>query len=250
MKKDAEDFATRTANSIESSDTVDLDRESEFHDVGFEVSPTMEDRISAIVAAVWRLAELAAKQDKHNPVFFLNESWTVVPDTVELGSPGLSSGIVVAAAGNTPGKEVNSDTGKIDFARNATPANDVLAALDTKPGLNQPFCDSSQLNRDTLSMTMAAAYDGEAVDGGLCGTSFSAPRIAWLLALGKQPEPRICSGASGPDGCSRNCFQFAHNLPACLKAYIYILKTCCSETRATAGLISENIVTFDLWKRV
>jgi hypothetical protein len=84
----------------------------------------------------WRLAELAAEQDKQDPVFFLNESWTVIHDKVELGSPGVSSGIVVAAAGNTPGKEVNSDTGKIDFARNATPAKDVLAALDTKPGLN------------------------------------------------------------------------------------------------------------------
>jgi hypothetical protein len=126
---------------------------------------------------------LASEQDPNNPVFFLNESWTVIHDTVELGAPDVSSGIVVAAAGNTPGKEVNSDIGKIDFVRDATPAKNVLAALDTKPGLNLAFCDSSQLVKDSLAFTMAASYDGEVVDGGQCGTSFSAPRIAWLLAL-------------------------------------------------------------------
>jgi hypothetical protein len=180
-KMAAEDFATQTVNSIASSEPFDLERPN---------ATTSDSKYrqrwrtnSAIVAAVWYLAELAAEQNSQNPVFFLNESWTVIPDTVEFGAPGVSSGIVIAAAGNTPGKEVNTDTGKIDFAREATPAKNVLAALDTKPGLNKPFCDSSQLSLDTLSGTMAASYDGEAVDGGLCGTSFSAPRIAWLLAL-------------------------------------------------------------------
>jgi hypothetical protein len=181
-KNAAEKFATRTVDSIESGEPFDLEKSS---------STKSDSRYrqrwrtnSAIVAAVWYLAELAAEQDAQNPVFFLNESWTVIPDTVELGAPeGVSSGILVAAAGNTLGKEVNTDTGKIDFAREATPAKNVLAVLDTKPGLNKPFCDSSQLSQDTLSITMAAAYDGEVVDGSLCGTSFSAPRIAWLLAL-------------------------------------------------------------------
>jgi hypothetical protein len=180
-KKVAEDFATQSLNSIPADKPFDLEKPNSTSTVSQYRQRWGTN--SAIVAAVWRLAELAAEQDKQNPVFFLNESWTVIPDTVDLGAPGVSSGIVVAAAGNTLGKEVNTDTGKIDFAREATPAKNVLAALDTKPGLNNPFCDSSQLNKDTLSMTMAAAYDGEVVDGGLCGTSFSAPRIAWLLAL-------------------------------------------------------------------
>ena len=180
-KRVAQDFAAKTLGSIETDGSFDYEKSNSAMPI-----PRYRQRWttnSAIAAAVWYLAELAAEQDPQNPVFFLNESWTVVPDTVALDAPGISSGIIVAAAGNTPGKEINTDTGKIDFAREATPAKNVLAALDTKPGLNQPFCDSSQLSQDTLGMTMAASYDGEALDGGLCGTSFSAPRIAWLLAL-------------------------------------------------------------------
>lgn len=180
-KKAAQDFATQTLSSIEAGEPFDLEQSN-----SAKPSSSYHQRWrtnSAVAAAVWYLAELAAEQDPQNPVFFLNESWTVIHDTVELDAPGVSSGIVVAAAGNTPGKEINTDTGKIDFARRATPPKNVLAALDTKPGLNQPFCDSSQLGQNSLSITMAASYDGEVVSNGLCGTSFSAPRIAWLLAL-------------------------------------------------------------------
>jgi hypothetical protein len=177
----AQKFSTDTLASIASGESYDFEgNKPASRDAMYQARWRTN---SAIVAAVWYLAELAAKQDPHNPVFFLNESWTVLPDTVELGAPDVSSGLVVAAAGNTPGKEVNSDNDKIDFARDATPAKNVLAALDSKPGLGAPFCESSQLRLDSLSFTMAAAFDGEVVDGGLCGTSFSAPRVAWLLAL-------------------------------------------------------------------
>jgi hypothetical protein len=177
----ADTFAKNTLASIASGEPYDFEN-NQPASRGAQYSARWRTN-SAIVAAIWYLAELAGKQDPHNPVFFLNESWTVLPDTIELGAPDVSSGIVVAAAGNTPGKEVNSDDGKIDFAQDATPAKNVLAALDSKPGLKAPFCESSQLTLDSLNVTMAAAYDGEVVDGSLCGTSFSAPRIAWLLAL-------------------------------------------------------------------
>jgi hypothetical protein len=143
---------------------------------------------SAIVTAVWYLADWASYTNSERPVYFLNESWTVLPDTIHLLSPAKSYGIVVAAVGEDYGVQINDGKNDKEFARLAAPANNVLAALDAKQTSDESDCDSNSVVEDKLSNTMAASFDGSViegkiVDGGVCGTSFSAPRIAWILAL-------------------------------------------------------------------
>jgi hypothetical protein len=143
---------------------------------------------SSIVTAVWYLADLDSYRHTDRPVYFLNESWTVLPDKIHFASPDRSYGIVVAAVGNAANVVVNRGKGQIEFARLATPANNVLAALDAKQDSDDPDCDSSMLAEADLNRTMAAGFDGNVTDGnkteaGVCGSSFSAPRIAWILAL-------------------------------------------------------------------
>lgn len=140
---------------------------------------------SSIVDAVWYLADLESYRTATDPVYFLNESWTVLKDKVHLAAPDKSFGIVVAAVGNQLGMEVNGKDGEIEFARLATPANNVLAALDASSDADEPNCKSAKLVEDDLDRTMAASFDGSVTDGdnGICGSSFSAPRIAWMLAL-------------------------------------------------------------------
>jgi hypothetical protein len=142
---------------------------------------------SSVVGAVWYLADLASYLDVNHTGYFLNESWTVLPDRIHLLAPAKSMGITVAAVGNGIGMTVNSPPGEIEFARLATPATNVLAALDAKPGSDEPDCNSSQIAESDVDVTMAAGFDGKVTesDKPVCGSSFSAPRIAWILALGE-----------------------------------------------------------------
>lgn len=154
----------------------------------------------AIIESVWSIADFTAFRSSGRDVFFINESWTVdpgpVPGAFNESHSGVSAGVVVAAVGNTLGKVVNSDAEGLDFARQCTSTRSVIAALNVQA--NQGIvCNSSIVNADLLNDTFVAAYDGE-VQGGpnehncltgkdlsqcVCGSSFSAPRIAWMLAL-------------------------------------------------------------------
>jgi hypothetical protein len=168
-----------------------------------EVLASIQDKYSdqhistdwAIIEAVWTLADVVAFRSPGRDVFFINESWTVLPNTVSETHAGVSAGVVVAAVGNTPGKVVNSDTGGLDFARQCTSTRSVIAVLNVQPqqGL---VCGSSKVNDELLDDTFVSAYDGEVQSGPnergcldgdtdkcVCGSSFSAPRIAWMLAL-------------------------------------------------------------------
>jgi hypothetical protein len=153
------------------------------------------DTDEAIIQAVWSLADLVSQQSRGRDIFFINESWTVISGTFEDAHPGVSAGIAVVAAGNVPGKVVNSDVEGVDFARQCASTRSVLAVLNVVPGTGIA-CNSSIVNQDVIDTTFVAAYDGEVYSGPseakclngdvgqcVCGTSFSAPRVAWLLAL-------------------------------------------------------------------
>lgn len=149
----------------------------------------------AIIESIWSLGDFMAFRSSGRNVFFINESWTVLPNTVNATHPGISAGVVVAAAGNTLGREVNSDIGALDFAGQCTATRSVIAALNVSPKYGI-VCNSSIVKAESLDDTFVSAYDGE-VSGGpderqclegdvsqcVCGNSFSAPRIAWMLAL-------------------------------------------------------------------
>jgi hypothetical protein len=152
----------------------------------------------AVLRAVWSIADFVSKQSKGRDVFFINESWTVLSDSMPDPYPGPSAGIAVAAAGNLPGKVINSDIEGVDFARRCTSTKSVLAVLNVIPRKDKDIaCNSSIVKKELIDDTFAAAYDGEVLPGPnetdcldgtdmsqcVCGTSFSAPRISWILAL-------------------------------------------------------------------
>jgi hypothetical protein len=140
------------------------------------------DTEGAILEAVWSLAELAAQSDPQRPTFLINESWTVDPGMREDAHSGISAGIAIASVGNTPGQVVNADVGRVDFAGQCATTKSVIAVLDVKPNTGL-YCGSSRLDENLLDDSLAVGFDGEVLDGGLCGSSFSAPRVAWILAL-------------------------------------------------------------------
>lgn len=163
-----------------------------------DIQSTYDDRKiytdDALLEAVWSVANLAAKVSSGRDVFFINESWTVKQETMQGPHTGVSAGLVVAATGNAQGKEVNSDIGGVDFARQCTSTKSVVAAMNVLPGRGI-VCHSSIVKADLIADTFVAGFDGEVypgpdeakclsnIDNCVCGTSFSAPRIAWLLAL-------------------------------------------------------------------
>jgi hypothetical protein len=147
----------------------------------------------AIVDAIWSLADFAATQDLHQPAFFINESWTVDGNSREEQHSGLSAGIAVAAVGNDVGKVVDADFSWLDFAGQCLTSKSVIAALDVMPGSGL-YCDSNKLDTNSLKDSIAGAFDGE-VGNGVCGTSFSAPRLAWMLALGEAVRTQPVSRA-------------------------------------------------------
>ena len=183
-RKEAEEFAARVLRQLNPTELAMPDAPG-LGGSELTYQKTWETD-SSIVTAVWYLADLQSLRD--SSVYFLNESWTVLKDRVHLEAPTESFGIVVAAVGDDETIEADGDNGGVDFARLARPATNVLAAIEAKAGSDQAECKSSKVVEDYLDKTMAAAFDGIVTDGdrGICGSSFSAPRIAWILALSEE----------------------------------------------------------------
>jgi hypothetical protein len=125
-----------------------------------------------------------AYTEKLNTVFFVNESWTVPHDEYFIAFESPQRGAILAAAGNSG---TNINTGFVDFAERCLLNKDTIAVVNARA--DQPddglLCCSSKVDPRNLDVAFAVAFDGE-ISGqtcsSLCGTSFSAPRVAWLLA--------------------------------------------------------------------
>jgi hypothetical protein len=79
-------------------------------------------------------------------------------------------------------KDVIKDHVYLAFRGKAAPG-DVLAVMNTDDS-GATLCDSGTLPLASPNPFYGLAYDGRFVaDGAKCGTSFSTPRVAWLLAL-------------------------------------------------------------------
>jgi hypothetical protein len=155
----------------------------------------------AVLQALWTVADYVARRSPGHDVFFLSESWTI--ESRYLGAlPTGTAGLAVAAVGNVSGREVNTDGGKVDYAGQCTGTKSVVAVLNVLPQTGLA-CNSSKLRENLLNSSFATAYDGEVAPGPneaaclngehldqcVCGTSFAAPRIAWLLALAEATRP-------------------------------------------------------------
>jgi hypothetical protein len=131
----------------------------------------------SILDAILDLGNLYAREN--HTVIFVNESWTVVHDEYHVYYPDPLNGIVLAAAGNA---NLNVIASRLDFADRSTNHKDTLAVMNRRPGQADFPCSSSFLGINVAEEAMATAFDGEVLGSSICGTSFAAPRIAWILA--------------------------------------------------------------------
>jgi hypothetical protein len=135
----------------------------------------------ALLDAVLRVGSTYSEINQSG--FVVNESWTVAHEEYFVYYPNPPEGIVVAAAGNL-GQNINS--AEVDFSQRCSTAMDTLAVMNLRP-TNGLLCCSSKIDERDLPSAMAAGFDGE-VSGtdcaSLCGTSFAAPRVAWIIAAG------------------------------------------------------------------
>jgi hypothetical protein len=154
-----------------------------------------------VLQALWSVGDFAARNGRTNDVFFINESWTVAPGVLQDDHPGVTAGIAVVAAGNAPSKVVDSGIEGVDFARECASTKSVLAVLNVQPPKGI-ICNSSIVRTDLLDDTFVVGFDGEVIAGPnesacldgdvkscVCGTSFAAPRVAWMLALHEEIQP-------------------------------------------------------------
>jgi hypothetical protein len=132
----------------------------------------------AVLDALLRVGDKYA--EKKQSLFFLNESWTVPIEELFVAYPSLLDGAVIAAVGNSM---ENVNVSLRDFAQRSVRNKDTLAVMNmNREGSLQ--CLSSRIDERDIDDAFAVAFDGR-VSGSdsECGTSFAAPRVAWLLAM-------------------------------------------------------------------
>lgn len=133
----------------------------------------------APLTVLGRIAELYTSTT--GTPYFISMSWTVEDRTFDFGPDADAMGLFLAAAGND-GKDVVSDDVYMAFRAKSFPG-DVLAVMNTD-GVGDIHCGSNKLPLTVNDPFYGLAYDGT-IDGPnpVCATSFSTPRVAWLLAL-------------------------------------------------------------------
>ncbi len=135
-------------------------------------------------AIVEALLVLATQYSQHTQrAFFISESWTVGKSFLYVNYPKEPRGIVFAAVGNNNG--INVYQNAWDFAQRSLQASDHVAVMNAFVG-DKPACDSNIV--DDFANTRAVAFNGQ-IDGGPCGTSYAAPRIAWFVAFSEALQP-------------------------------------------------------------
>jgi hypothetical protein len=115
--------------------------------------------------------------DMRNTFLFINESWTVSHKEYYIRWPAPLHGAVLAATGNS---ESNVSDPMLDFADRSTLARDTIAVMNLDP-VAGTVCSSSFIDEGDIDTAMAIGYDGT-ISADICGTSFAAPRVAWVLA--------------------------------------------------------------------
>jgi hypothetical protein len=109
---------------------------------------------------------------------FLSMSWTTPNQWYQPNVPAGFYGLFVAATGNEE-PTTNIYSLKRQFAARSMSPGDVLAVMNIDDQGN-PTCHSSVFGTD-LTGVFGVAYAGYLTPTD-CGTSFAAPRVAWLLA--------------------------------------------------------------------
>lgn len=148
----------------------------------FPTNPAREDLQSstAILNGVWHLLEAAAVDDTTGAI--VSTSWIVSPVNggLSLGSILAPPLLLVAAAGNDK-IVVNGDKSLVDYARRSREPN--VVAVMTMNASARLACHTSYVDTmpSKLEHTNVVGFYGQIANGD-CGSSFAAPRVAWLLA--------------------------------------------------------------------
>jgi hypothetical protein len=134
----------------------------------FVTNPAFIDSLYQIASDVSREAG--------NEVFVFNQSWTAPANGIPMRLGDHPRGLVVAAVGND-GRSVDST--EMSYATFAKRLAFVLAVM-TLDRSGQPYCGTSCVDYTHEDMN-AVGFDGT-IPGDGCGSSFAAPRVAWLIA--------------------------------------------------------------------
>lgn len=133
---------------------------------------------SAIVTAVVNVVSAFSLAEGTGA--FVSTSWIVPSAYMGTFTPSLTvpTVLIVAAAGND-NKIVNNDKSPIELARWAA-ERQVIAVVNLTPA-GDTVCHTSVVDTSLLNVTSVVGFDGD-LERRTCGTSFSAPRVAWILA--------------------------------------------------------------------
>ncbi|CAJ8624773.1 Uncharacterised protein [Burkholderia pseudomallei] len=140
----------------------------------------------ALIAAMLTFCELYSNSVKQP--YVLNMSWTTPNMEFPIEIPEDGFGIDVVAAGNE-GDSRGTTVYQLNrqFAsRSLTPPGDMLAVMNIRDD-GTPDCMSSLLVTDRE--LLGFSFPGRLSDT-KCGTSFSAPRVAWLIAAHEAMTPQ------------------------------------------------------------
>jgi len=138
------------------------------------------------VEVIQAVLDFAARQGAAlaSPVF-TSMSWEFQPEHWHILVPSEYGGLFVVAAGNDQPTDPVVKS-KIQFAERSAHPGDMLAVMNVDDS-GQLTCKSNMV--DPAGNAFATSYRGDTATD--CGTSFSAPRVAWLLALREASRPKI-----------------------------------------------------------
>ena len=132
---------------------------------------------------------------------FVNESWTVTHKEYYIRWPAPLHGAVIAATGN---ENANVSDPLVDFADRSTIAKDTFAVMNLDQ-TGDKACSSSFIDESDIDSARAIGYDGK-VSSEICGTSFAAPRVAWILAADEATRKQDTQPQKWMDALQRRLF--------------------------------------------
>jgi hypothetical protein len=140
----------------------------------------------ALLQAYLVVLNLYTAAEGVDATFFFNTSWTTPPGEYFLAFPSPIRGAIVAAAGNDGQNFVANN---LEFARRTLGQRDTIAVLNMDT--NGPAGNTSLLAEADVKRALAVGFDGRLNPSGVeTGTSFSAPRVAWLFAAAEGVRPK------------------------------------------------------------
>jgi hypothetical protein len=165
------DEARKTLPSLMSSISAAPDPATRF----FVTNPALIDSLYQIASDVSR--------DAGNDVFVFSQSWTAPANAISMRLGEHPRGLIVAAVGND-GKSVDAtETSYATFAKRLA----FVLAVMTLDRNGQPYCGTSCVDYTHEDMN-AVGFNGT-IPGDKCGSSFAAPRVAWLIAAREARRP-------------------------------------------------------------